>query len=1151
MTTVTSEHNGAASASASSRVKRTHSGAVANGSSPTSPVNSKQPRQEQKPKSRAKKSCCARYHLNSAWSVWYSVGTVLFCSFLVYRGVQRFVSYAGLQWPQDQQPYVELNAYVGLVGASVVVLPFLLVAGIMKVGNLANDGYKLGTNLSTCTRDPPPVLEATTGVIRNLWLHGVPTTPFLHLIAAFCLLMPRLIMDATLVSSGLLPRDEIWKTDLDFLIPFNDRLFVMGMNTSVTAPPPNFPNMFPVNKENSLIIPKGLKDPLEYEETTTMSTKDVEDLVLLKGYSSSIKKRNEDDFQIVWNGRRGGGGDYMTSTTGDDWSPIAPEMINYALALFVFAVRYPAVFWTTNKSFGLLFSLQMMVNGVYTILIISAFSILYKLHVCGGVRELHGTEPFLLNLPATVGLFVASITIITVSSSAVYLYGYQKFNRFLRKSRQRFHITCVEEPNGVRPYAAHCAALVTLIALGVCCGPLLWDLALVYRGSLDAVVLAAVIGTIAHIFSWIVLWLFLTVKSEWLFKLRITVARACVSAARSIKLVNDVELNGAAEGSSAPLLVVGGGKAYAITNTSHRKTIMSVVQKTHEDKRTRGEEEDIYWLRPSRTHGQAHGQTAPAAAAASTASQDRHRHQPTSPRNKVTFDESGILTSPKKSRNASKSPKPKKSTYQRAATLSDSDDEAGDYALLREEPMQIHHLQENQGRQEPPEEDPRYVDRQQMLSYRRAIEERAAATSSPNPAGTTAADYEETDRLDHANATALGGQHHDAHGPMTPPSTRSNDSGMPHEEPRSQRSDSMSTSASTSSNTPPENSERSGHSEESGIHSGATDISSRNRSNSVDDLTQLPPDPNLLLLQPRSMSLQRPPSCTPSQPQIQPQILPHQMHPLQQQSQGGNSGTYGYCRLPGSTSPAQIIYPAAESTLVIRRQRNLTQEIKPPVDPIYGTRPLTSFTDPSNTDAKKKNTNEELMVEQQNTFNSSQSSGSSGYHSGSVNGSSASNSSSNSPVPPTIVAAPQTAQSIYGQKIAHGHNGIYGQTSQGAPRIIAQGPHSPYGRTTSSSGIYGHSKLPQAPQIPLPPIPQGSVPPPLELQHDIYGRTGVGHGVYGHLNDPSTSIYGHSRGLPVGRSSSLRMTSGAVPKYNRHNTLPHLLPRESNYNTNV
>lgn len=172
---------------------------------------------------------------------------------------------------------------------------------------------------------------------------------------------------------------------------------------------------------------------------------------------------------------------------------------------------------------------------------------------------------------------------------------------------------------------------MVLVALGLSHGPLLWDLSLVYRGSLDAVVLAAVIGTIVHLFLWIVLWLLLTVKvrtqlsllgdnawlrhsvpfssqrpnritlrlmkcvnfvllslweqSKWEFKLRVTVARACVASARSIKLVNDVELisNDPQNHAHTPLLVVGAGKAYAITDATPKKSIMSVVQKVRRE----------------------------------------------------------------------------------------------------------------------------------------------------------------------------------------------------------------------------------------------------------------------------------------------------------------------------------------------------------------------------------------------------------------------------------------------------------------------------------------------------------------------------------------------------------------------------------------
>ena len=48
------------------------------------------------------------------------------------------------------------------------------------------------------------------------------------------------------------------------------------------------------------------------------------------------------------------------------------------------------------------------------------------------------------------------------------------------------------------------------------------------QGSLDGTVLSSVIATILHLFLWIVVWLFLTVKQSWTFKLRVTVGRAAV-----------------------------------------------------------------------------------------------------------------------------------------------------------------------------------------------------------------------------------------------------------------------------------------------------------------------------------------------------------------------------------------------------------------------------------------------------------------------------------------------------------------------------------------------------------------------------------------------------------------------------------------------
>ncbi|KAF2360241.1 hypothetical protein FHG87_009007, partial [Trinorchestia longiramus] len=111
--------------------------------------------------------CRRRFHLTGGgvWCLWYSASVALFTGYLVYRSVRRFLAAASLPWPEDEAPYVALNAYVGLVGASVVVTPFLLLTSLHKVGNLANDGVQLGRSLSTCSSDPPVLPLPTPGLV--------------------------------------------------------------------------------------------------------------------------------------------------------------------------------------------------------------------------------------------------------------------------------------------------------------------------------------------------------------------------------------------------------------------------------------------------------------------------------------------------------------------------------------------------------------------------------------------------------------------------------------------------------------------------------------------------------------------------------------------------------------------------------------------------------------------------------------------------------------------------------------------------------------------------------------------------------------------------------------------------------------------------
>lgn len=377
---------------------------------------------------------------------------------------------------------------------------------------------------------------------------------------------------------------------------------------------------------------------------------------------------------------------------GTNLGPMSAEFLNYALALLVYAVRYPAVFWHTNKSFGLLFSLQLLTNGLQSLLAYAGMCVLYKVEVIGAQEALpilpiprNSDSPFLLNPLVTLALFVLSNVLVLASSLVLYLYGYGRFQSFLNSERDRHIIVRKRTQSWGWGYFTHCAALCVLLAIAVCNAPLLHDYTVVYRGSLDGAVLACVVGGILHLLLWVVLWLVLTVKHHWIFKLRVSLGGAPVRSARSIKLVTDVHLlSGSDSSSCAPLLVVGNGRTYTITDNSPKKAIMSVVQKVALERKSKSgqgsedNDEQIYWLRPK--------PPSPKTSPDSDRLTWLNRKLGSSVKHKVTFDDS-VSGSKKGKTLVTKSPKGinKGKKGQLTGAEPESEDD-GDYATLRELP---------------------------------------------------------------------------------------------------------------------------------------------------------------------------------------------------------------------------------------------------------------------------------------------------------------------------------------------------------------------------------------------------------------------------------------------------------------------------------
>ncbi|XP_011054167.1 PREDICTED: protein tincar isoform X2 [Acromyrmex echinatior] len=978
-----------------------------------------------------RKESCIRGHVNSLWSVWYGIVAVAFQAYIAMRYARRFAAYLSLPWPADAPPpKIELYACLVLAGTGVVLLPVLLGAAFLKLGNLANDGIKLGRHLSACSRDPPSSLltnNPDNSLVNNLWRHGGPTATFVHLCTAMCFLLPSLLMEARLIHAGFLPKDTIWRTDLDWMVIHRDRLVLLSfmnpignlstMTGSITSQPfvtpdddinENFdelttpipttnmalpdaveartetttrfltvlhpitdpplshttsipstiPSKSTTNIETISTTPKTISLPknstvrrptarpitrnasskgrskaknLMRLSTTAKPTRVVEGNMTAQSMSLTMNSLADLDHPENLN---------LELQTAESYGPITLEYLNYATALGVYSVRYPAVFWSCNKALGTIFSLQLVVNSAQSLLAYAGMSVLYKVQVVGALKVLphlrHRTVPttstistifgdsyFLLDPPVTLVLFALLSFLVLCSSMVMYFYAHGRFTAFLNQERERRVILSKDgrEGNGW-VYLPHCAAFVVFLAIVICGAPLLYDFTVVYRGSLDGAILACIVGMILHLLLWLLLWIFLTIKQRWTFKLRVTIGRATVRSARSVKLVTDVDLLSARDeddGTNAPLLVVGNGRTYTIADNSPKRAIMSVIQKAAIERKARSQggnvdgvdgestadgDEQIYWLRPklrpSPTQSPSDTSGAPTSDKGWLNKKLKH---------KVTFND---LPSTSGSRNKGKA---------RRGVADGGPDDDGDYATLRELPL----------------------------------------ITSLDPADDSTSEENKWQRWPISRKDSIP-KFRNMNGGQTPRCLRRADSGMPHDE-LTPRSD--------SSNSPPLDTVGSGggagsvtgHSNtssnsetSSGVHSNASNASnashssSQRRATSVDDLTGEPREEPRE--QWRSCSLQRgtqPPSAnmTFSPPNSRPGT-----------SQSFSSPQYVNHVPPysnavneiGSGCPAVILENPNEATVVIRRKLSrtkLTDPLNPNEEPFGRSTNMrmTSFTE--------------------------------------------------------------------------------------------------------------------------------------------------------------------------------------------------------------
>lgn len=186
------------------------------------------------------------------------------------------------------------------------------------------------------------------------------------------------------------------------------------------------------------------------------------------------------------------------------------------------------------------------------------------------VKELPaGTSTYnlVLDYLDTAALFTVTTVLIFVSNSIIYYYGYSRFNSFVKR-RTSGHRTAVDAYSSLMPY---CASVLALLAVIAAQSPLLYNAVVVFRSSLNGVVLVCLLNSTAHVFVWIAMWSVLTLKPCWKFDLHLF-----------LEYDPSDGPDGAAD-HRVPMLVVAQGATYSLTESTAKRIVTSVVERVVTD----------------------------------------------------------------------------------------------------------------------------------------------------------------------------------------------------------------------------------------------------------------------------------------------------------------------------------------------------------------------------------------------------------------------------------------------------------------------------------------------------------------------------------------------------------------------------------------
>ncbi|GMT06464.1 hypothetical protein PENTCL1PPCAC_28638, partial [Pristionchus entomophagus] len=440
---------------------------------------------------------CFRARCNSLGSIWYTLIVIGLQAYLIYLGVERYKLYNDMKWPTGGYPSAHLTVYSALYMACLPLLVVLFAVGVFKSGNIAGDNERLadreGRTLE-CRPNRKGNKDGCLHAFKSLWQHSPPFPQQIHVLIAIIQCVAQQLMIAQMYKHGFVTSTEFLNTEMDFLFHRSRQL---GTN-----------------------LPSG--------ETR------------LQGFQITKEELNGAPL----------GPPLLPLLMHIRLFGISLEFVNLVLALVAYSIAYPSVFWRVSKFFSLLFSSHLLINSICLVFSYLAFSVLYRIQETNidSVRPV-GYGQYLVSLRQfsylyhPLGIIVAFVgsTILTqIAPITLYAYGYNKYLinvlncqaknnvRNQGTSAGQSEYSTYNRGRTFRPthsqlccdgYGPHVVAIALLAVICILKAPIIYALMIIYQNDDRALLLVCISTEITYLFSWILLWIGLTLKREWNFNI--------------------------------------------------------------------------------------------------------------------------------------------------------------------------------------------------------------------------------------------------------------------------------------------------------------------------------------------------------------------------------------------------------------------------------------------------------------------------------------------------------------------------------------------------------------------------------------------------------------------------------------------------------